>query len=91
VFACTEQLGTEDKFHNAVCLGTSPIVPALVDFDRFMDMVGELDDITFTEWLQQLGGKRGSLDCMWDAIAYALGHRQSYCTSGWTQSPQSAS
>jgi zeta-carotene desaturase len=72
-FARTEQLGIEDKFHNAVRLGTSPIVRALVDFDGGMDMVRELDEITFTEWFQQLGGKRGSLDRMWDAIAYALG------------------
>mmetsp|Transcript_5802 Transcript_5802/g.5636 ORF Transcript_5802/g.5636 Transcript_5802/m.5636 type:complete len:596 (-) Transcript_5802:47-1834(-) len=72
-FARTEQLGVEDKFHNAVRLGTSPIVRALVDFDGGMDMVRELDDITFTEWFTQLGGKRGSLDRMWDAIAYALG------------------
>lgn len=72
-FAKTEQLGVEDKFHNAVRLGTSPIVRALVDFDGGMDMVRELDDITFTEWFEQLGGKRGSLDRMWDAIAYALG------------------
>jgi len=72
-FAKTEQLGLEDKFHNAVRLGTSPIVRALVDFDGGMDMVRELDDITFTEWFTQLGGKRGSLDRMWDAIAYALG------------------
>lgn len=72
-FAQTEQLGVEDKFHNAVRLGTSPIVRALVDFDGGMDMVRNLDDITFTEWFTQLGGKRGSLDRMWDAIAYALG------------------
>jgi len=72
-FAKTEQLGLEDKFHNAVRLGTSPIVRALVDFDGGMDMVRDLDDITFTEWFTQLGGSRGSLDRMWDAIAYALG------------------
>jgi zeta-carotene desaturase len=72
-FAKTEQLGIEDKFHNAVRLGTSPIVRALVDFDGGMDMVRELDEITFTEWFTQLGGSRGSLDRMWDAIAYALG------------------
>ena len=72
-FARTEQLGIEDKFHNAVRLGTSPIVRALVDFDGGMDMVRDLDDITFTEWFTQLGGSRGSLDRMWDAIAYALG------------------
>jgi len=72
-FARTEQLGVQDKFHNAVRLGTSPIVRALVDFDGGMDMVRELDDITFTQWFTQLGGSRGSLDRMWDAIAYALG------------------
>jgi zeta-carotene desaturase len=72
-FARTEQLDIGDKFHNAVRLGTSPIVRALVDFDGGMDMVRELDDISFTEWFQQLGGSRGSLDRMWDAIAYALG------------------
>jgi zeta-carotene desaturase len=72
-FARTEQLGVEDKFHNAVRLGLSPIVRALVDFDGGMDMVRELDDISFTEWFTALGGSRGSLDRMWDAIAYALG------------------
>jgi zeta-carotene desaturase len=72
-FARTEQLDLEDKFHNAVRLGTSPIVRALVDFDGGMDMVRELDDISFTEWFTALGGSRGSLDRMWDAIAYALG------------------
>ena len=72
-FFKTEQLEVEDKFHNAVRLGTSPIVRALFDFDGGMDMVRELDDITFTEWFTQLGGSRGSLDRMWDPIAYALG------------------
>uniref|UniRef100_A0A7S1ZRS1 Zeta-carotene desaturase, chloroplastic/chromoplastic n=1 Tax=Trieres chinensis TaxID=1514140 RepID=A0A7S1ZRS1_TRICV len=72
-FFKTEQLEPIDKFHNAVRLGTSPIVRALFDFDGGMDMVRELDDITFTEWFTQLGGSRGSLDRMWDPIAYALG------------------
>jgi zeta-carotene desaturase len=72
-FARTDQLGLADKFHNAVRLGTSPIVRALFDFDGGMDMVRDLDDITFTEWFTQLGGSRGSLDRMWDPIAYALG------------------
>ena len=72
-FARTEQLGLPDKIDNALRLGTSPIVRALFDFDGGMDMVRDLDDITFTEWFTQLGGKRGSLDRMWDPIAYALG------------------
>lgn len=72
-FAKTQQLGVADKVDNAVRLGISPIVRALIDFDGGMDMVRELDDITFTEWFTALGGSRGSLDRMWDAIAYALG------------------
>jgi len=72
-FFKTEQLEVEDKFHNALRLGTSPIVRALFDFDGGMDMVRDLDDISFTEWFTQLGGTRGSLDRMWDPIAYALG------------------
>ena len=40
--------------------------------------VRDLDDITFTEWFTQLegpfkGSARGSIDRMWDPIAYALG------------------
>ena len=38
-----------------------------------MDMVRELDDITFTEWFMGKGGSRGSIERMWDPIAYALG------------------
>merc|ERR1719199_1599880 len=72
-FAKTEQLEIPDKIDNALRLGTSPIVRALFDFDGGMDMVRDLDDITFTEWFTQLGGKHGSLDRMWDPIAYALG------------------
>jgi len=72
-FAKTAQLDPIDKFHNAVRLGTSPIVRALFDFDGGMDMTRDLDDITFTQWFTQLGGSRGSLDRMWDPIAYALG------------------
>jgi len=77
-FARTEQLGVSDKLANALRLGTSPIVRALVDFDGGMDMVRELDDMTFSEWFQQLegplkGSARGSIDRMWDPIAYALG------------------
>jgi len=72
-FFKTEQLEPIDKFHNALRLGTSPIVRALFDFDGGMDMVRDLDDITFTQWFTQLGGSRGSIERMWDPIAYALG------------------
>jgi zeta-carotene desaturase len=72
-FARTQQLGVGDKIANALRLGTSPIVRALVDFDGGMDMVRDLDDITFTEWFTRFGGSRGSIERMWDPIAYALG------------------
>merc|ERR1719160_915361 len=72
-FARTEQLGWGDKAANALRLGTSPIVRALVDFDGGMDMVRDLDDITFTEWFTRFGGSRGSIERMWNPIAYALG------------------
>merc|ERR1719160_1324487 len=72
-FFKTEQLEWEDKLANALRLGTSPIVRALVDFDGGMDMVRDLDDITFTEWFTRFGGSRGSIERMWDPIAYALG------------------
>ena len=58
-FARTEQLGWGDKAANALRLGTSPIVRALVDFDGGMDMVRDLDDITFTEWFTSFGRRRG--------------------------------
>jgi len=38
-FARTKQLGNSDEAANALRLGTSPIVRALVDFDGGMDMV----------------------------------------------------
>eukprot|EP00628_Pelagophyceae_sp_CCMP2097_P002910 CAMPEP_0184100308 /NCGR_PEP_ID=MMETSP0974-20121125/12267_1 /TAXON_ID=483370 /ORGANISM="non described non described, Strain CCMP2097" /LENGTH=564 /DNA_ID=CAMNT_0026403235 /DNA_START=48 /DNA_END=1742 /DNA_ORIENTATION=+ len=72
-FAKTAQLGTYDKLANALALGTSPIVRALFDFDGGMDMVRELDDKTFTQWFMGKGGSRGSIDRMWNPIAYALG------------------
>jgi len=72
-FFKTKQLGWEDKIANALRLGTSPIVRALVDFDGGMDMVRDLDNITFTEWFTSFGGNRGSIERLWDPIAYALG------------------
>ena len=41
-FARTQQLGVGDKLANALRLGTSPIVAALVNFDVGMDMVRAL-------------------------------------------------
>jgi zeta-carotene desaturase len=38
-----------------------------------MDRVRALDDITFSEWFEGSGGSRGSIERLWDPIAYALG------------------
>eukprot|EP00303_Exanthemachrysis_gayraliae_P007618 CAMPEP_0206010634 /NCGR_PEP_ID=MMETSP1464-20131121/11971_1 /ASSEMBLY_ACC=CAM_ASM_001124 /TAXON_ID=119497 /ORGANISM="Exanthemachrysis gayraliae, Strain RCC1523" /LENGTH=498 /DNA_ID=CAMNT_0053384261 /DNA_START=1 /DNA_END=1494 /DNA_ORIENTATION=- len=75
-FATTAQLGIGDKIANALALGnpiTCPIVQALVDFDGGMERVRALDDISFSEWFEGSGGSRGSIERLWDPIAYALG------------------
>ncbi|CAM9447550.1 unnamed protein product [Chrysoparadoxa australica] len=72
-FATTTQLDIGDKIANAVALATSPIVKALFDFDAAMVDVRELDKITFAEWWLKQGGNRGSMNRLWDPIAYALG------------------
>jgi len=72
-FARTSQLGLADKFANAVALATSPVVRALFDFDGALQDIRNLDNISFSEWFLSKGGSRGSLDRMWDPIAYALG------------------
>eukprot|EP00638_Chattonella_subsalsa_P000507 CAMPEP_0117755038 /NCGR_PEP_ID=MMETSP0947-20121206/13205_1 /TAXON_ID=44440 /ORGANISM="Chattonella subsalsa, Strain CCMP2191" /LENGTH=543 /DNA_ID=CAMNT_0005574279 /DNA_START=312 /DNA_END=1943 /DNA_ORIENTATION=- len=72
-FATTEQLGPYDKASNAIALATSPVVRALVDFDGAMQNIRDLDNVTFTEWWFSKGGSRGSIERLWDPIAYALG------------------
>lgn len=72
-FARTEQLNLADKFANAVALATSPVVRALFDFDGALQDIRNLDGISFSEWFIRQGGSRGSINRMWDPIAYALG------------------
>jgi len=72
-FFTTNQLSPLDKAANALALATSPIVKGLVDFDGAMKDVRELDNISFSDWFMKQGGTRGSLERMWDPIAYALG------------------
>ena len=72
-FARTEQLGIADKLANAVALATSPVVRALFDFDGALQDIRNLDNISFSEWFIGKGGSRGSIQRMWDPIAYALG------------------
>lgn len=72
-FAATNQLGLADKLANALALGSSVIVRGLVDFEGAMRDIRELDGVSFSDWFISKGGTRGSIDRMWDPIAYALG------------------
>lgn len=72
-FFTTEQLTVQDKLQNAIALGSSPIVPGLVNFDLAMRIIRNLDGISFADWFRQQGGSQNSLKRMWDPIALALG------------------
>lgn len=72
-FFTTPQLSIQDKAFNSLALGTSPIVRALVDPEGGMNDIRKLDNISFTDWFKSHGGSQGSIDRMWDPIAYALG------------------
>lgn len=72
-FATTGQLGLYDKLRNALALGSSVIVRGLVDFDGAMDGIRKLDEVSFAEWFESKGGSRGSIERMWNPVAYALG------------------
>jgi len=72
-FFTTTQLSVLDKLQNAIAIGTSPVVRALVDFEGAMTSIRNLDAISFKDWFISHGGSQGSLDDMWDAIAYGLG------------------
>lgn len=72
-FAQTNQLGVVDKVRNAVALGSSVIVRGIVDFEGAMRDIRALDNVSFSEWFLSKGGTRGSIQRMWDPIAYALG------------------
>ena len=72
-FFTTSQLSPVDKLQNAIALGTSPIVRALVDPEGAMKMIRKLDSISFADWFRSHGGSQNSIDTMWDAIAYGLG------------------
>lgn len=72
-FFTTSQLSVVDKLTNSLALGTSPIVRALVDPQGAMKTIRNLDSISFADWFRSHGGNNGSLQKMWNPIAYALG------------------
>ena len=77
-FAGTSQLGIVDKVRNAMALGSSVIVRGLVDFDGAMKDIRALDDVSFADWFLSKGGSKGSIERMWNPIAYALGFIDCY-------------
>lgn len=72
-FFTTGQLTFLDKLQNAIALGTSPIVPGLVNYDLAMQWIRALDRISFADWFRSHGGSQHSLERMWNPIALALG------------------
>ena len=72
-FFTSSQLSAADKIFNSLALGTSPIVRGLVDFEGAMKTIRNLDSISFADWFRSHGGNNGSLEKMWNPIAYALG------------------
>ncbi len=72
-FFTTSQLSAIDKMANSLALGTSPLVPGLLNFEWAMKTIRDLDSISFADWFRQHGGNDGSLKRMWNPIAYALG------------------
>lgn len=41
--------------------------------NKLQEDVRALDKMTFSEWFEGKGGSRGSIERLWDPIAYALG------------------
>lgn len=72
-FFTTSQLSATDKLANSLALGTSPIVRGLLDFEGAMQAIRDLDAISFADWFRRHGGNDGSLQRLWNPIAYALG------------------
>ena len=72
-FFTTSQLALGDKIANSIALGTSPLVRGLVDFEGAMKTIRGLDGVSFADWFRGHGGNQGSLEKMWNPIAYALG------------------
>jgi hypothetical protein len=54
-FFTTPQLSAEDKLKNALALGTSPVVRAVIDPEGGMRDVRALDDISFEDWFLSHG------------------------------------
>ncbi len=65
-----------DKASNALALGTSPIVRALIDPEGGMADVRALDNISFKDWFCSHGGSERSIKKMWDPIGERQGGKR---------------
>lgn len=74
-FFTTPQLTAGDKVANALALGTSPIVRALVDPEGGMRDIRNLDNVSFADWFKSHGGSEQSIKKMWDPIGACWGGR----------------
>ncbi|KAJ6849290.1 zeta-carotene desaturase, chloroplastic/chromoplastic [Iris pallida] len=72
-FLTTNQLKPYDIARNALALALSPVVRALIDPDGAMQVIRNLDNVSFSDWFMSKGGTRTSIQRMWDPVAYALG------------------
>ncbi|MFN3927066.1 MAG: 9,9'-di-cis-zeta-carotene desaturase [Pseudanabaenaceae cyanobacterium] len=72
-FFTTNQLSWRDKLQNAIALGTSPLIRGLFDPVGAMKEIRNLDNVSFQDWFLSHGGSMGSIENMWNAIAYGLG------------------
>lgn len=54
-FFTTPQLSAQDKLQNALALGTSPVVRAVIDPEGGMQDVRKLDGISFEDWFMSHG------------------------------------
>ena len=54
-FFTTPQLSLQDKAMNALALGTSPVVRAVIDPEGGMVDVRKLDDVSFEDWFKSHG------------------------------------
>ena len=77
-FFTTDQLSVEDKITNAMALGTSPVVRALIDPEGGMVDVRKLDGISFQDWWFSHGTYYALLPCA-GAFCGFIGYPKNHC------------
>ena len=75
-FFTTPQLSLQDKAQNALALGTSPVVRAVIDPEGGMADVRKLDGISFKDWFMSHGAS-----CVCAVVVLVLRHSSAAFTS----------